>query len=102
MPVSIHMFNGPQQPCHLFVQLAVSQITGIPPVDCNTSQRLAYKPGLWLVRGVVLPAQQRTDAHAALHFEPASQELCDCITHLVRSNITVVSDFEVTWFKCGV
>ena len=67
------------------MQIAVSQITGIPPIDSHTTHRLVYKPGLWLVRGEVLSAQLRIDAHAALHFVPSPQELCDCFAHLVRS-----------------
>ena len=67
------------------MQLAISQILCTPPTDCLSTRKLTYKPGLWHVRGEVLAAHLRVDAHVALRFVPSAQDLCDCVISLVRS-----------------
>ena len=73
-----------QTPCW-DVQLAISQILCTPPTDCLSTRKLIYKPGLWHVRGEMLAAHLRVDAHVALRFVPSAQELCDCVISLVRT-----------------
>ena len=65
VPVPWHMINE----C-VCVQLVVRQILPDMPQICHGEQRVAYKHGLWLVRGEIIPPSARPNISTVLSLSP--------------------------------
>ena len=66
------------------MQIAVSQLTCVPPRDCVIPTKTHYKSGLWLVKAEMVSPDQRMDAYTVLDLVPRQADLADALSAAVR------------------